>query len=114
MMQKIYHVEAGETEMYEIDAREALAKFPDEWSEKPWTAKEKTAAKPVEKLVEPAVPGEAKAPYMAKEKTAGWWAIFNADDKQVGGNMRKPDAEAFNAMPDEDKAVYVTAETSQS
>ncbi|TBY41591.1 hypothetical protein [Rhizobium leguminosarum] len=96
MLKKIYHIEAGETELYEIDARQAVAKFPKEWSETPW----------------PAAP-EPKAPFLAKEKTAGWWAIFDADDKQVGGNMRKPDAEAFNAMSDEDKAELVKSEASQ-
>lgn len=38
MLKKIYHIDAADgaaTEMYEIDAREALAKFPKEWSETP-------------------------------------------------------------------------------
>ncbi|MBX5001886.1 hypothetical protein HJB72_28600 [Rhizobium lentis] len=111
MLKKIYHIDAGETEMYEIDARNAVAKFPKEWSEKPWPEKDETVDEPKETI---AAGGEQKAAFTAKEKTAGWWAIFDAEDKQVGGNMRKPDADAFNAMSDEDKAAYVTAETSQS
>ncbi|MBB3313637.1 hypothetical protein FHT78_005431 [Rhizobium sp. BK196] len=53
---------------------------------------------------------EPVAPYMAKEKTGGWWAIFDANNAQVGGNMRKPEADAFNAKSDDEKAEAVKAE----
>lgn len=59
----------------------------------------------------PAAPvGDPVPPYTAKEKTAGWWGIFDANGAQVGGNMRKPEAESFNGLSDEDKAEYVKAE----
>ena len=104
MLKKIYHIDAGETEMYEIDARDALAKFPKEWSEKPWPEKEETTDEPED---------EPKAPFAAKEKTAGWWGIFDADGNQVGKNMRADDAKAFNDLSEDDKAEYVKSEASQ-
>jgi hypothetical protein len=112
MLKKIYHIgteDGAATEMYEIDAREALAKFPKEWSDTPWP-KSKVADKP--KDAPAAV--EPKGPFEAKDKGAGWWAIFDADGKQAGGNMRKPDAEAFNGMSDEDKLELVKAEIAGS
>lgn len=68
-----------------------------------------------DKPAEPSKPSggstvEPVAPFAAKEKTGGWWAIFDANDKQVGGNMRKPEADAFNAKSDDEKAEAVKAE----
>ena len=108
MLKKIYHVDAGETEMYEIDAREAVAKFPDEWSETPWPKSKGS------KAAAPAAGEDPKAPFEAKSKGSGWWAIFDADDKQVGKNIREPDAVAFNAMSDEDKLEYAKAASAES
>lgn len=54
--------------------------------------------------------GDPVPPYTAKEKTAGWWGIFDANGVQVGGNIRKPDAEAFNAKTDDEKEEHVKAE----
>lgn len=34
MFKTIYHVTNGPTQMYEIDARHALANFPEEWKER--------------------------------------------------------------------------------
>jgi hypothetical protein len=57
-----------------------------------------------------AVTGEAtsqfKAPFEAKDKGTGWWAIYDADNKEVKA-LRKDDAEIFNALSDEDKAAHV-------
>ncbi|MBB4342148.1 hypothetical protein [Rhizobium leguminosarum] len=113
MLKKIYHISAEDgaaTEMYEIDAREAVAKFPKEWSDTPWP-KSKDADKQKD-----AVPAavEPKAPFEAKSKGSGWWAIFDADGVQVGKNMREPDAVTFNAMSDDDKLEYVKAEVAES
>lgn len=56
---------------------------------------------------EPAKSGdEFKAPYEAKDKGAGWWAIYDADGKEVR-SLRKDDAEIFNALSDADKAAEV-------
>ena len=51
-------------------------------------------------------PAEAKAPFQAKDKGGGWWAIYDADGKEVK-SLRKDDAEIFNALSDEDKAAHV-------
>lgn len=113
MLKKLYHIDAADgapTEMYEIDAREALAKFPKEWSDTPWPAKKKAPEEP--KSSTPA--SEPKAPFEAKSKGSGWWAIFDADGAEVGKSMREPDAEAFNAMSDDDKLEFVKSEITQS
>ncbi|WP_312416683.1 hypothetical protein [Shinella sp.] len=49
---------------------------------------------------------EFKAPFEAKDKGAGWWAIYDADGKEVR-SLRKDDAEIFNALSDADKATEV-------
>lgn len=51
-------------------------------------------------------PATFTAPYSAKDKGGGWWAIYDADGKEVK-NLRKDDAEIFNALSDEDKAAHV-------
>ncbi len=51
-------------------------------------------------------PAEAKAPFQAKDKGGGWWAIYDADGKEMK-SLRKDDAEIFNALSDEDKAAHV-------
>ena len=51
-------------------------------------------------------PAEAKAPFQAKDKGGGWWAIYDADGKEVK-SLRKDDAEIFNALSDDDKAKHV-------
>jgi hypothetical protein len=33
-----YHKRDGAARMYEVDARDALTRFPDEWSREPWPA----------------------------------------------------------------------------
>ncbi len=53
-------------------------------------------------------PAEAKAPFQAKDKGGGWWAIYDADNKEVK-SLRKDDAEIFNALSDEDKAKHVAS-----
>lgn len=49
-------------------------------------------------------PAGPKAPFVAKDKGGGWWAIYDADGKEVK-SLRKDDAEIFNALSDEDKAA---------
>ncbi|ARP64345.1 hypothetical protein A9K65_013850 [Mesorhizobium sp. WSM1497] len=39
MLRTIYHVKDGAKEMYDIDARAAVAQFPKEWSETAWPEK---------------------------------------------------------------------------
>lgn len=48
-----------------------------------------------------------KAPFEAKEKSAGWWAIFDADGKEVGKSFREDDAKAFNALDEAGKQAKV-------
>lgn len=113
MLMKVYHVAKPEipVEMYEIDAKNAIREFPDEWFEKSAdAAKAKGAGK---KDKEPAVPvpaADPKGPFEAKAKGAGWWAIFDADGKEVGKSMREDDAAAFNSLTDDEKLEYAKAE----
>lgn len=50
---------------------------------------------------------DASPPFEAREKSAGWWAIFDADGNEIGKSFRKGDAEAFNAFSDEEKTEHV-------
>jgi hypothetical protein len=43
----------------------------------------------------------------AKHVGGGAWFIMDGDER-IGESMKKDDAEAFNAMSDEDKAAFVT------
>jgi hypothetical protein len=36
MYMNAYHKVQGEVRMFEVDARNAIARFPGEWSDKPW------------------------------------------------------------------------------
>lgn len=36
MYMNAYHKDQGEVRMFEVDARNAIARFPDEWSAEPW------------------------------------------------------------------------------
>lgn len=47
-------------------------------------------------------------PFEAKEKSAGWWGIFDAEGNEVGKSIREADAKAFNDMSADDRAAYVT------
>ncbi|MDM9643877.1 hypothetical protein [Rhizobium sp. S163] len=66
-------------------------------------------AAPKATKTEPAKPAdiEFKAPLEAKDKGGGWWAVYDADGKEVGKSMRAADAEAFNASTDDEKAVLI-------
>jgi hypothetical protein len=88
----IYHKETGAAELYTIDAREALNAHPDEWSAKPWTASKKASKK--------------ESALQAKHAGGGSWFIFDGDEK-IGDAISKEDAEAFNALSDEEKAAFV-------
>lgn len=48
-----------------------------------------------------------KAPFEAKEKSAGWFAIFDAEGKEVGKSFREDDAKAFNALDEAGKQAKV-------
>lgn len=38
MYMNAYHKVQGEVRMFEVDARNAIARFPEEWSGEPWLA----------------------------------------------------------------------------
>lgn len=38
MYMNAYHKDQGEVRMFEVDARNAIARFPAEWSAEPWSA----------------------------------------------------------------------------
>jgi len=39
---------------------------------------------------------------------------FDSSDNQIGDNLRKPEAESFNGLSDEDKAEWVKSELAKS
>lgn len=57
--------------------------------------------------------GELAGPFEARDKSGGWWAIYDKNDNEVGKALRKDDAEAFNGMSDEDKLAFVQADLSK-
>lgn len=44
-----------------------------------------------------------KAPFQAKQKSPGWFVIFDADGREVGKAFREAEATAFNALDDAGK-----------
>ena len=117
----IHHIDKGETEMYAIDANDALARHPLEWSEKPWTdgARSKARAE-LEKQngtgqgstgtvlsTNPDLQGALDPNKLeARHRGRGSWSIMRGDEELKEG-LSKDDAEAFNALSDEEKAEYV-------
>jgi hypothetical protein len=80
MLKTVYHIDAGETELYEIDARAAVQNFPKEWSDKPWS--EKKATKAAEADADAAAKAKADADAKAKADTdAAAKAKADADAK---------------------------------
>lgn len=49
-------------------------------------------------------------PLVATDQGGGWWAVTDADGKEWGKKLRKDDAEAFNALTDDEKVELVTGE----
>lgn len=47
-----------------------------------------------------------EGPFTAKEKSPGWWAIFDGKDQPVGKAVRKNDLEGFDGLSDDDKAAF--------
>jgi hypothetical protein len=44
MYMNAYHKDQGEVRMFEVDARNAIARFPGEWSDRPWPDEEAESA----------------------------------------------------------------------
>lgn len=108
MFKKAFHIDNGETEMYEVDANAAVRNHPGEWSFKPWpegARAKKTDAKPA-KAVEPA-PEKA---FEAKHKGGGSYSVFNAAGEEVLDKLSKEDAELFNSSGEDAQEVYLKAE----
>ncbi|MNL59387.1 hypothetical protein D3C87_1831170 [compost metagenome] len=47
-------------------------------------------------------------PFTAKEKSPGWWSIFDGADQPVGKSVRKNDLEGFETLSDDDKLAFAT------
>lgn len=45
-------------------------------------------------------------PFEAKEKAAGWWAIFDGAGEVVGKAVRKDALDGFNDLGDDDKLAF--------
>lgn len=51
-----------------------------------------------------------KLPLEAKDSGGGWYTVTDADGAEHGKKLRKEDAEAFNALSDEDKLALLKDE----
>lgn len=121
MFKTVYHnsAPAKGVEMYEIDAKIAVANFPKEWSVEPWPEKAPEAAEGEEKssdqLPSDQPPsGDPNIKFEARDKGHGWWGVFDSAGAQIGDNLRKPEAGSFNGLSDEDKAEWVKSELAKS
>jgi hypothetical protein len=47
-------------------------------------------------------------PFTAKEKSPGWWSIFDGQDQPVGKSVRKNDLDGFDTLSDDDKLAFAT------
>lgn len=47
-------------------------------------------------------------PFTAKEKSPGWWSIFDGQDQPVGKSVRKNDLDGFDSLSDDDKLAFAT------
>lgn len=47
-------------------------------------------------------------PFTAKEKSPGWWSIFDGADQPVGKSVRKNDLDGFDGLSDDDKLAFAT------
>jgi hypothetical protein len=86
----------------EHEVEKARLAWPDTWK----AMKAKASAS--------AADTEPAAPFEGRDKGAGWWGIFDSNGKQIGGNIRKPEAESFNGLSDEDKAEWLKSELAKS
>lgn len=48
-------------------------------------------------------------PFTAKERSPGWWAIYDGKDEAVGKSVRKADLDGFDTLSEEDKAAFSVA-----
>ncbi len=89
MFQTVHHIKNGAQEMYEIDARAAVAKHPNEWSKEPWTDDAKAAAAKAERKAakaetdKPAAPVDLAATDPAKADPDSAGAVKVADDAKA-------------------------------
>lgn len=47
-------------------------------------------------------------PFTAKEKSPGWWAIFDGKGEPVGKAVRKAELDGFDTLSDDDKLAFST------
>ena len=47
-------------------------------------------------------------PFTAKEKSPGWWSIFDGAEQPVGKSVRKNDLDGFDSLSDDDKLAFAT------
>ena len=55
-------------------------------------------------------PAAPVLPLVATDQGGGWWAVTDADGTEWGKKLRKDDAEAFNALTDDEKVELVNGE----
>src|SRR5712671_5507680 len=61
MQRVVYHIDQGAETMYAADATAAVTRFPDEWSNKPWSVEDSNAARARRKQAHAAAVEDAKA-----------------------------------------------------
>lgn len=53
-------------------------------------------------------PVELKGPFTAKEKSPGWWAIFDGAGEPVGKAVREDALKGFDDLSEDDKLAFAT------
>lgn len=111
MFKKAFHIDQGETEMYEVDANTAIRQHPLEWSSKEWTeeAAEKARAA-LAKKNGTAAPDKPAKRFEAKHRGGGSYSIMDAEGKEVLDKLSRDDAELFNAGSDDEQDAFIAAE----
>lgn len=100
----------GESEELAIGTELTVSKDPTGWAGRYSVLSGGNADKAL--VVNPAATPEGGAPYEARPKdgSAGWFQVYDSAGVAVGKAMREDDANAFNAMSDEEKAEFVKAD----
>jgi len=96
MLRTIHHIKDGPKEMYDIDARAAVAQFPKEWSDNPWPEK---SSKPTKAEQELQAASDALA---AAEKALG--EARTDEEKKMATAARDEAKAALDALTSKNKS----------
>lgn len=95
MLTTIYHIKDGPKEMYDIDARAAVAQFPQEWSDKAWPEKKKSSK------VDPEISAATEAVAAAEKALA---EAKSDEDKKAAQALLDEAKANLDALTDKNKS----------